>query len=143
LAVPFEDEDEILDSGCDETDYLVLHQFFQSYSDKIGQELLTRSDFGAGDGSMFATGKAAWEAVCSTLTDMKPAFELPSLSHEDTILHIHYQQFMRRNRDRNTDIFSGIFNLDPAVDVRVLYTRYIILLMFSLGSCFCLETRYN
>ena len=70
--------------------------------------------------SKFASGKDAWEAICTTLSGIRPAFESPRLSHEDTTQHTHYQQFMRRNRGRNTDVLNDIFSWHSTTEVRGL-----------------------
>jgi hypothetical protein len=117
LSGPIGEDDQKLNSGCDDTDSLVLHRFFQTHADKIGKELLSQEHPTTQGRSGFASGKEAWEALCAKLVDMGSALEAPVLSRGDSSRHTPYQQFMHRNRDRDTDILNEVFYAHPAVEV--------------------------
>lgn len=102
-----EDSDEWLGTTSDDTDFIVLHRFFDKHADKIGKELLSLSKLSNEGESV--NGKRAWDGLCALLVDLGAPLEVPRSSPHYCADHREYQDLMSRYAHRSTEPVSEIF----------------------------------
>jgi hypothetical protein len=104
-----EEVDEWLGTTSDDTDFIVLHRFFDKHADKIGKELLSLSKSSTEGDVAAVNGKLAWDGLCALLVDLGTPLEPPQLSSSTSSDHRDYIGLMSRFAYRNTTPIQEIF----------------------------------
>ncbi|KAF8645481.1 hypothetical protein AX16_007766 [Volvariella volvacea WC 439] len=102
-----ENDDEWLGTTSDDTDFIVLHRFFDKHADKVGKELLSMSRPSSEGESL--NGKKAWDALCALLVDLGAPLEVPRCSPYPCSEHQEYKDLMQRYAHRDTSSVAEIF----------------------------------